>query len=62
MRKHPAMEQVEEVMRKITWAQEILSVAQENTTDAQLADIISGVTFIINSASSDAERAFNALL
>lgn len=56
-----ALEQIEIVLRKINWAQEILSSAQESTEDARIADILSGVSFIINSASNDIEKLYRSL-
>ncbi len=50
-----SIEKVEAVLSKIRWAQEILSSVQQNESDPQIANILSGVSFIINSASLDAE-------
>jgi len=54
-------EQIESVLRKLNWAYEIISSAQENSNDRTTSDILSGVQFIINSASQDAEILYKAL-
>lgn len=56
-----ALEHIEVVLRKINWAQEILNSAQENSEDSRLVDILSGVSFIINSASNDIEKLYHSL-
>lgn len=56
-----ALEQMEVVLRKINWAQEILNSAQETTEDTRITDILSGVSFIINSASNDIEKLYRSL-
>ncbi|WP_392562861.1 hypothetical protein RHO12_05130 [Orbus sturtevantii] len=55
------IEQIELVLRKLNWAHEILTSAQNSTDDRGTADILSGVQFIINSASHDAEMLYKVL-
>jgi len=55
------IDQVESVLRKLNWAHEILSSAQDSTDDRGTSDILSGVQFIINSASHDAEMLYKVL-
>lgn len=55
------IEQIEDVLRKINWAQEIINSAQESTEDVKTANILSGVSFIIDSASHDAEKLYRLM-
>ncbi len=53
-----SIEKVEAVLRKIKWAQEILNSVQQTESDPQIANILSGIAFIMDSASTDAEDLF----
>ncbi|RKS87048.1 hypothetical protein DES39_0257 [Orbus hercynius] len=55
------LEQLEVVLRKINWAQEILNSAQNSAEDSKIIDILSGISFIIGSASCDVENLYSAL-
>ncbi|WP_392559241.1 hypothetical protein [Orbus mooreae] len=55
------LEQIEVVLRKINWAQEILNSAQETSEDTRIVDILSGISFIINSASNDIEKLYRSI-
>lgn len=61
MRHDLAIEQVEAMLRKINWVQEILNLAQEHTSDKQTADILSSISFIMDSATNDAEELHSLL-
>ncbi|MCX8578196.1 hypothetical protein ACGH6R_03290 [Gilliamella sp. CG13] len=58
---NPSKENVEAVLRKINWAQEILTSLQQNITDPQIGNILSGVVFIMDSASTDAETLYQSV-
>lgn len=58
---NPSKENVEAVLRKINWAQEILTSLQQNITDPQIGNILSGVVFIMDSASTDAESLYQSV-
>lgn len=58
---NPSKENVEVVLRKINWAQEILTSLQQNITDPQIGNILSGVVFIMDSASTDAETLYQSV-
>ncbi|KFA59477.1 hypothetical protein A9G34_04065 [Gilliamella sp. Choc4-2] len=58
---NPSKENVEAVLRKINWAQEILTSLQHNVTDPQIGNILSGVVFIMNSASADTETLYQSI-
>lgn len=58
---NPSKENVEAVLRKINWAQEILTSLQQNITDPQIGNILSGVVFIMVSASTDAETLYQSV-
>lgn len=61
MQENSTVEKIESVLRKINWAQQILDSAKTNSDDMQIADIISGVAFIIDSAADDAEVVYRSL-
>ena len=54
-------EQLESVLRKINWAQQILDSARDSSDDLQVIDILSGVSFIMDSAYDDAENLYRSL-
>jgi hypothetical protein len=58
---NPSKENVEAVLRKIGWAQEILNSVQQNISDPQVGNILSGVAFIMDSASSEAEALYQLI-
>lgn len=58
---NPLKESVEAVLRKINWAQEILTSLQQNVTNPQIGNILSGVVFIMESASVDAETLYQSV-
>ena len=58
---NPSKENVEAVLQKINWAQEILTSLQQNITDPQIGNILSGVVFIMDSASTDAETLYQSV-
>lgn len=58
---NPSKESVEAVLRKINWAQEILTSLQQNITNPQIGNILSGVVFIMESASVDAETLYQSV-
>ncbi|OCG07656.1 hypothetical protein A9G13_05390 [Gilliamella sp. wkB178] len=58
---NPSKEKVEEVLRKINWAQEILNSVQQNVNDPQIGNVLSGIAFIMNSASIDAEALYQLI-
>ncbi|OCF95821.1 hypothetical protein [Gilliamella sp. wkB308] len=58
---NPSKDNVEAVLRKINWAQEILTSLQQNITDPQIGNILSGVVFIMDSASTDAEILYQSV-
>lgn len=58
---NPSKESVEAVLRKIIWAQEILTSLQQNVTNPQIGNILSGVVFIMESASVDAETLYQSV-
>lgn len=58
---NPSKDNVEAVLRKINWAQEILTSLQQNITDPQIGNILSGVVFIMDSASTDAETLYQSV-
>ncbi|OCG02313.1 hypothetical protein [Gilliamella sp. wkB112] len=58
---NPSKEKVEEVLRKINWAQEILNSVQQNVNDPQIGNVLSGIAFIMNSASIDAETLYQLI-
>lgn len=53
------IEKVELVLSKISWAQQMLNSVQQQVNDPQLGNILSGIEFIIDCASSDAEALYN---
>lgn len=61
MQENSTVEKIESVLRKINWAQQILDSAKTNSDDMQIADILSGVAFIIDSAADDAEVVYRSL-
>ena len=58
---NPSKESVEAVLTKINWAQEILNSVQQNITDPQIGNILSGIAFIMDSASSEAEALYQSI-
>lgn len=52
---------VEAVLRKINWAQEILNSVKQNVSDPQIGNILSGISFIMDSASMDAEALYQSI-
>jgi hypothetical protein len=54
-------EKMESLLAKITWIQEILNATQQQINDRQVANILSGVEFILDSVSTDAEVLYNTL-
>lgn len=58
---NPSKESEEAVLRKINWAQEILTSLQQNITNPQIGNILSGVVFIMESASVDAETLYQSV-
>ncbi|OCG24239.1 hypothetical protein A9G11_03935 [Gilliamella sp. wkB108] len=55
---NPSKEKVETVLQKINWAQEILHSVQQNVSDPQIGNVLSGIAFIMDSASLDAEALY----
>ncbi|MCO6544873.1 MAG: hypothetical protein J6583_04825 [Gilliamella sp.] len=58
---NPSKKSVEAVLTKINWAQEILNSVQQNITDPQIGNILSGISFIMDSASSEAEALYQTI-
>lgn len=58
---NPSKDSVEAVLRKINWAQEILNSVQQNVSDPQIGNILSGISFIMDSASMDAEALYQSI-
>ncbi|MWN04735.1 MULTISPECIES: hypothetical protein [Gilliamella] len=58
---NPSKESVEAVLTKINWAQEILNSVQQNVSDPQIGNILSGIAFIMDSASADAEALYQSI-
>ncbi|SCC15715.1 hypothetical protein [Gilliamella intestini] len=58
---NPSKDNVEAVLRKINWAQEILNSVQQNVSDPQIGNILSGISFIMDSASMDAEALYQSI-
>ncbi|MWP48257.1 MULTISPECIES: hypothetical protein [unclassified Gilliamella] len=58
---NPSKDNVEAVLRKINWAQEILNSVQQNVSDPQIGNILSGISFIMDSASMDAEAIYQSM-
>lgn len=61
MKENFTKEKLESVLRKINWAQQILDAARDSSDDLQVVDILSGVSFIMDSASDDAENLYRSL-
>ncbi|MBC9130286.1 hypothetical protein JMI89_06500 [Frischella sp. Ac48] len=61
MKENFTKEKLESVLRKINWAQQILDSARDSSDDLQVIDILSGVSFIMDSASDDAENLYRSL-
>ncbi|AJA44552.1 hypothetical protein [Frischella perrara] len=61
MKENFTKEKLESVLRKINWAQQILDSARDSSDDLQMIDILSGVSFIMDSASDDAENLYRSL-
>ncbi|MWN32752.1 hypothetical protein GQ597_02370 [Gilliamella sp. Pra-s65] len=58
---NPSKDNAEAVLRKINWAQEILNSVQQNVSDPQIGNILSGISFIMDSASMDAEALYQSI-
>lgn len=58
---NPSKEKVEAVLQKINWAQDILNSVQQNVNDPQIGNVLSGIAFIMDSASLDAEALYRLI-
>lgn len=58
---NPSKEKIEEVIRKINWAQSILDSLQQYVNDPQIGNVLSGIAFIMDSASLEAEELYQLI-
>lgn len=52
---------IELILRKLNWVNEIIVSTQESSLEAGTADILSAVQFIVNSATEDAEELYQKI-
>lgn len=62
MNENSSIEQIEVILRKMNWAQQILDSAREISSEANVVDILAGVSFILDTALTDAERFYSTRL
>lgn len=52
---------IELILRKLNWVNEIIVSTQESSLEAGTTDILSAVQFIVNSATEDAEELYQKI-